>query len=77
MILDYVSLPVFLVSLAIGLFLVYILGPEEKIVYIYPTPKNVHKMLFKDKTDECFKYISNEVECPNDTSLIQDAKVQP
>jgi len=76
MILDYISLPVFLVALAVGLFVVYILGPEETVVYIYPTPKNVRKMLFKDKTDECFKYTPVEVECPNDTSLIQDAKMQ-
>lgn len=76
MIFEYVSLPVFLISLAVGLFVVYILGPEETIVHIFPTPKNVHKMLFKDKTDECFKYLPEEVECPADTSLIQEAKVQ-
>ncbi len=76
MILDYVSLPVFLVALAIGLFVVYILGPEETVVYVYPTPKNVRKMLFKDKTDECFKYTPVEVECPNNPWLIQDAKMQ-
>jgi len=76
MILDYISLPVFLISLAIGLFVVYILGAEETIVYIYPTPKNVHKMLFKDKTDECFKYIYKKVDCPTDESLIQKTNVQ-
>lgn len=76
MILDYISLPVFLISLAVGLFVVYILGPEETIVYMYPTPKNVRKMLFKDKTDECFKYVPTEVECPSDKSLIQEAKMQ-
>jgi hypothetical protein len=76
MILDYISLPIFLISLAVGLFVVYILGPEENVMYIYPTPKNVRNMLFKDKTDECFKYISKEVECPADDSLIQTTKVQ-
>ena len=76
MILDYVSLPVFLISLAVGLFVVYILGPEENIVYMYPTPKNVRKMLFKDKTDECFKYTPVEIECPSDESLIHETKMQ-
>ncbi len=76
MILDYVSLPIFLISLAVGLFVVYILGPEQTMVYVYPTPKNVHSMLFKDKTDECFKYSAREVECPEDASLIQTTKVQ-
>jgi len=76
MILDYVSLPIFLISLTVGLFVIYILGPEQTIVYIFPTPKNVHKMLFKDKSDECFQYTAEEVECPTDESLIQTARVQ-
>lgn len=76
MILDYVSLPIFLISLAVGLFVVYALGPEQKIVYIFPTPKNIKRMLFKDKTDECFSYKSEEVECPTDTSLMHVAHLQ-
>lgn len=76
MILDYVSLPIFLISLAVGLFVVYALGPEQKIVYIFPTPKNIKRMLFKDKTDECFSYKSEEVECPADTSLMHVAHLQ-
>ena len=36
MIFDYISLPIFIISLAVGLFFVYIMGPEMKTVYIYP-----------------------------------------
>ena len=41
--LKLISLPIFLVSLAIGLLLVYLNEPEYKNVYIYPNPDNINK----------------------------------
>lgn len=76
MILNYISLPVFLVSFAIGIFFIYILGPEMKTIYIYPTPENVDKVLFKDKADNCFYLKPEEVKCPKDESLISDIPIQ-
>ena len=76
MILDYISLPVFIVSLAVGLFFVYIMGPELKKVYIYPSPENVEKILFKDSADNCFYFKPEEVKCPSDTSKIYTIPIQ-
>jgi hypothetical protein len=76
MILNYISLPVFIISFAIGLFFVYIMGTEMKTVYIYPNPNIVDKILLKDKADNCFNFVSQEVECPNDSSLITNVPVQ-
>jgi hypothetical protein len=76
MLLNYISIPVFLVSFAIGLFFVYILGPEMKTVFIYPSPENVDKVLFKDKADNCFSFKEEIVDCPKDKSLISKIPMQ-
>lgn len=76
MILDYISIPIFLLSFAIGLFLTYILGPEMKTIYIYPSPENVDKILFKDKADNCFYFDERIVDCPKDESKISKIPIQ-
>jgi len=76
MLFNYISLPAFLISFAIGLFFVYILGPEMKTIYVYPTPENVNKILFKDKADNCFRLVEQIVECPKDKSKISVVPIQ-
>jgi hypothetical protein len=76
MLFNYISLRAFLISFAIGLFFIYILGPEMKTIYIYPTPENVDKILFKDKADNCFKFVEEIVECPKDKSKISVVPIQ-
>ncbi len=63
MISKYVSLPVFLVSFAFGLFCVYTLGPDFKTIYVYPNPDNWDKYLFKDNSGQCFEIKPTETEC--------------
>ena len=76
MILIYISIPIFLISFTIGLFFIYVLGPEMKTIYIYPTPENVDKILFRDKASNCFQFEEEIVECPKDSSLISSIPIQ-
>jgi len=76
MLLKYISFPIFFVSLAIGLFFVYILGPDKKTIYIYPSPENINKMLFKDKADNCFSFEQLAGDCPSDPSKISTIPIQ-
>jgi hypothetical protein len=76
MLLNLISVPVFLISFAVGLFFVYILGPEMKTIFIYPTPENIHRILFKDKAENCFSFQEEIVDCPKDESLISKIPIQ-
>jgi hypothetical protein len=76
MLLNYISIPVFIISFAIGLFFVYVLGPKMKKILIYPSPENVDKVLFKDNADNCFYFKQVEVRCPSDESKITSIPIQ-
>ena len=73
---QYISIPLFLISLVIGLVFVYIWGPEVKTIYIYPTPENSGKINYKDKADNCFVYEATEVKCPINPLLIKTIPMQ-
>jgi hypothetical protein len=76
MLLKYISIPIFFISFAIGLFLIYILGPEMKTIYIYPSPESVGNVLFKDKADNCFSFEEEFVDCPKDETEISTIPIQ-
>jgi len=76
MLFNYISIRIFLISFSIGIFFTYILGPEIKTVYIYPSPETVGKILFKDRADNCFYFKEEVVECPNDETKISSIPMQ-
>jgi len=76
MIFNYISFPIFIISFAIGIFFVYLWGPDKKIIYVYPTPENVDKILFKDNADNCFYFEETEIECPSNNSFLSEVPIQ-
>jgi hypothetical protein len=76
MISKYISLPVFLISFAIGLFFIYVLGPETKTIYVYPTPQNYMNIQYKDNIDQCFQFKPIETKCPINLLQINTVPVQ-
>jgi hypothetical protein len=60
----------FIISLAIGILLVYLYQPNPKIIYKYPTPNKAKDITYQDKKDSCFKYKPSKVNCPLDKSKI-------
>jgi hypothetical protein len=47
-----------------------------KTIYIYPSPENVDKVLFKDKAENCFHFEQQTVDCPKDENLISKIPIQ-
>ena len=47
-----------------------------KNIYIYPSPENVDKILFKDKASNCFYFEEEYVKCPEDDKLISKIPIQ-
>jgi hypothetical protein len=72
----FINIPVFILSLAIGLFVIYVYVPTQRKVMVYPTPENVDSIQYKDATGTCFAVKHETVKCPKDESLISKIPAQ-
>ena len=66
----YISLPIFIISLSIGILAVYILGEDRKVVYVYPTPENQDTVKYRDLSGGCFKYKLTPVDCNSAKNIV-------
>lgn len=73
---NYISLPIFIISFVVGLFFVYVIGPETKTIYKYPSPQNYMKIQYKDKSDQCFEFTPVKTECPINPLAIKKVPAQ-
>jgi hypothetical protein len=76
MISKYIDSKIFFISLAIGLFFVYINQPPPTIIYVYPTPSNIDKIQYKDKVGNCFEFDTSDITCPSNVNDIAIAPIQ-
>jgi hypothetical protein len=76
MISRFINFKIFIISLAIGILMVYLTHPKSTIIYVYPTPENFDKIKFKDAANNCFKFEANKVECPKNKNMIKNIPVQ-
>jgi len=60
----YISIPVFIISFAIGIFIVYTTLGDTRTIYIYPSPENSELMIYRDKASQCFAFEQKPVTCP-------------
>jgi hypothetical protein len=72
----YINIPVFVLSLLLGIFAVYMIIPDNRKVYVYPTPENIGLLQYRDKADTCFSFKQQEVTCPKNESEISKIPAQ-
>lgn len=74
---NFINIPLFIASFAVGIFAVYITNNDEKRkIIVYPTPENIDLLLYKDNTGSCFKFKQTQVSCPKNEKDISKIPVQ-
>jgi len=76
MLTKYISLPVFFISFVLGLLSVYMIGPEMKTVYIYPSPTNSKDIQYKDSAEQCFNITPKITRCPINPFSVKKIPIQ-
>lgn len=75
-ILKFINFPVFFISLAVGMFFVYLFKSDNYVIFVYPTPDNVDSIQYKDATGTCFSVEQTKVTCPKDDVMISKLPAQ-
>ena len=76
MIFKYINFRVFLISLVLGVLVVYLYQPLPTTIYVYPTPDNGNNILYKDKAQNCYKFKATNITCPKDKKNIYTIPMQ-
>ncbi len=70
-IIRFINIPIFAISLLLGILYFHFTNPDYKKIYVYPNPENVDIVQYKDKADNCFSFKQNETKCPPDNSIFK------
>tara|TARA_Y100000389_G_scaffold177965_1_gene190693 strand:+ start:3952 stop:4194 length:243 start_codon:yes stop_codon:yes gene_type:complete len=74
-VLGFFNLKYFLISFAVGVLYIYLTEDYKKVIILYPTPDNVDKYVYVDKSKNCFNYDLQKVDCPKNKKEYIDIKV--
>jgi hypothetical protein len=60
---DVIKLHTFIISFGLGMLYVYLVQPKKEVVYRFPNPNNLNKLVYTDKNENCYKYNVQEKNC--------------
>jgi len=58
-----ISLFYFIMSLFIGIMILYVIHPSPEIVNNYPQIDSLSKIIYKDDIGKCYSYIKEKKSC--------------
>jgi hypothetical protein len=64
MLFKYFNFKYFFISFSIGILYIYLTNEYKKVIILYPNPTNIDKYTYVDKTNNCFNYELNKIDCP-------------
>lgn len=62
----FLNLPLFFISFLFGILCVYMISPDMRKIYVYPTHDNVDLIQYKDNADNCFNVKETKTSCSKD-----------
>ena len=74
--LRFLNIKAFIFSFIVGLIFIYFVPHDNSLIYVYPTPDNIKKVEYKDKTSSCYEYVEQLINCPSDKNKIKNIPVQ-
>jgi hypothetical protein len=66
----------FLIAFTIGILYVYLFSGRPEVIIKYPTPDNAHNYIFKDDAENCYRFHTEEVQCPSNPLAIKNIPIQ-
>ena len=67
---------VFFLAFAAGLLICYLYQPPPTVVVKFPSPYNAGQIIYRDNSDQCYKYTADKVSCPLDKNIIKPQPIQ-
>lgn len=72
----FINIKIFVISFILGIIFINYVPYENSLIYVYPTPDNIKKVEYKDKTNTCYEYIEELINCPSEKKNIKKIPTQ-
>ena len=66
----------FFIGLVLGVLLLIFFKPTKDIIYKYPHPKTIERLVYRDKNTACYNYSVSEVDCDKNEGTLKEYPLQ-
>lgn len=55
----------FILGFAVGILYIYTTYTPPRVIWHHPSPENAGRVVYQDKENHCYRYLTEEVKCPD------------